>query len=111
MADKRKKTKANQVVPRSNADDQLKENNMAASSQQMARMVADQLARSKMVDDRNANIPQLPAREATAFKRLMKCYEERQFKQGLKFAKQILGKISKTKLYFETNLLLPSGCR
>ncbi len=38
---------------------------------------------------------QLPGREAAAFKRLMKCYEERQFKQGLKFAKQILGIVIK----------------
>jgi len=46
--------------------------------------MADQLVKNKMAG-------QLPNREAAAFKRLMKCYEDRQFKQGLKFAKQILG--------------------
>jgi len=33
----------------------------------------------------------LPTKESAAFKRLVKCYEEKQFKNGLRFAKQILG--------------------
>jgi hypothetical protein len=95
MADKRKKKKGNQVVPVSDAVGQQKESKMAANSQQMAQAVADQLARNKMAEGSSVQVQQLPAREATAFKRLMKCYEERQFKQGLKFAKQILGKYAR----------------
>jgi len=43
----------------------------------------------------------LPSKEAAAFKRLMKCYEEKQYKNGLRFAKQILGN-SKTQDHAET---------
>jgi hypothetical protein len=51
---------------------------------------------SQLIGNKMAASPvQLPGREAAAFKRLMKCYEERQFKQGLKFAKQILGIVKK----------------
>ena len=43
----------------------------------------------------------LPPKEAAAFKRLMKCYEDKQYKNGLRFAKQILGN-SKTSEHGET---------
>ena len=33
----------------------------------------------------------LPPKEAAAYKRLMKCYEDKKYKNGLRFAKQILG--------------------
>ena len=33
----------------------------------------------------------IPAREATSFKKLVKCWEEKQWKVGLRLAKQILG--------------------
>jgi len=43
----------------------------------------------------------LPPKEAAAFKRLMKCYEDKQYKNGLRFTKQILGN-SKTSDHGET---------
>eukprot|EP00092_Neocalanus_flemingeri_P004109 GFUD01004421.1.p1 GENE.GFUD01004421.1~~GFUD01004421.1.p1 ORF type:complete len:752 (-),score=167.38 GFUD01004421.1:178-2433(-) len=43
----------------------------------------------------------LPQKEAAAFKRLMKCHEDKQYKNGLRFAKQILGN-SKTADHGET---------
>lgn len=33
----------------------------------------------------------LPPKENALFKRILKCYEQKQYKNGLKFAKQILG--------------------
>ena len=87
---------------RGTAADQLIGTNMADKSKLMAREVAGQLIKNKMADNNKKQMmtqQQLPAREAAAFKRLMKCYEERQFKLGLKFAKQILGKKEEEKLY------------
>uniref|UniRef100_E9Q3U5 N(alpha)-acetyltransferase 16, NatA auxiliary subunit n=1 Tax=Mus musculus TaxID=10090 RepID=E9Q3U5_MOUSE len=33
---------------------------------------------------------QLPAKESALFKRVLKCYEQKQYKNGLKFCKMIL---------------------
>ena len=101
MADKNKK-KVHHLSARGTAADQLIGTNMADKSKLMAREVAGQLIKNKMADNNKKQMmtqQQLPAREAAAFKRLMKCYEERQFKLGLKFAKQILGKKEEEKIY------------
>lgn len=39
----------------------------------------------------NASTNSLPPKENALFKRILKCYEQKQFKNGLKFSKQILG--------------------
>lgn len=41
-------------------------------------------------DKQTTGCETLPPKEAAIFKRLLKCYEQKQYKLGLKFAKQIL---------------------
>ena len=50
----------------------------------------------------NTTDSKIPAKDATAFKKLGKCYEEKQYKNGLRFAKQLLSSTKCSSLHAET---------